>query len=90
MKKYTADERENLSDKLPGIKKSEVKKAEPLPQDLEEGFEPAKKIVRQRTVNGKIQYLVLFQDKSSHWCEEVTNALLEDYLLRKAKHRRSN
>ena len=90
LKKYTADERENLSDKLPGIKKSEVKKAEPLPQDLEEGFEPAKKIVRQRTVNGKIQYLVLFQDKSSHWCEEVTNALLEDYLLRKAKHRRSN
>lgn len=54
-------------------------------------FEPALKILRQRKAKGKIQYLVLFENKESAWCdkENVTEALIKNYILRKRPRRRT-
>jgi len=61
-----------------------------LPND---GFEPAIKILRQRKRNnGKIEYLVLFENKESYWCtkDNVTEALIRDYHLRKRRRKRKH
>jgi len=89
LKAYTVDDREALSNRLPGVKISRVKKAEVQPPEpMPDGFEPAKKILKERTVNGQKQYLVSFYDRTSYWCDSVTNALLQAFRLRKAKRRR--
>ena len=89
LKAYTVDDREALSNRLPGVKISRVKKAEVQPPEpMPDGFEPAKKILKERSVNGQKQYLVLFYDRTSYWCDSVTNALLQAFRLRKAKRRR--
>jgi len=69
LKKYTADYRSKISALLPGVAKdTQPKVTRPVfDKSLTDGFEPAAKILRQKLVGNKKQYLVLFTDKSS-WC----------------------
>jgi len=51
------------------------------------GFEPAIRINRQRIKKGKPEYLVLFTDGSQHWCNAVTQSLLDNFRMRQEKLR---
>jgi len=53
----------------------------------ESGFEPAVRINRQRMKSGKPEYLVLFTDGSQHWCNAVTQSLLDNFRMRQEKLR---
>jgi len=91
LKKYTVDDRSKILARLPGVVKDTPKVTKPvvdksLPPD---GFEPAVKILREKMVDNKKQYLVLFTDKPSWWCDAVSDSLLKEYRLRKAKNRRA-
>ena len=69
---YTADRRANLESRLTGVNRQ--RKTTPVNKIMREsqktdkidqnGYEPAKKILRERTVNKTKQYLVLFTDGS--------------------------
>jgi hypothetical protein len=50
-------------------------------------YEPAIKILRQRTLNGKKQFLVLFANKEKAWADQVTPALLEYFRVCQNKQR---
>ena len=90
LKKYTADDRSKISARLPGVAKDTLSKVTKpvVDKSLPDGFEPAVKILREKLVGNKKQYLVLFIDKSSWWCDAVSDSLLKEYRLRKAKQRR--
>jgi len=63
LKKYTADDRNQLNCRLPGIGKESqvtVAKSQPTDQSGLVGFEPAIRIEREKTSGGKKLYLVLF------------------------------
>ena len=53
-------------------------------------FEPAVKILKQqkRGPNGQMYYLVLFKNKSKHWCDKVTPLLLRSFRLQQAEQRK--
>ena len=53
----------------------------------ESGFEPAVRINRQRMIRGKPEYLVLFRDGSQHWCDAVTQSLLDNFRMRQERLR---
>jgi len=90
LKGYTADDRSKISARLPGVAKyTQPKFTRPVvDKSLPGGFEPAGKILRQMLVGNKKQYLVLFTDKSSWWCDDVNEQLLKGFRLREAKKRR--
>jgi len=50
-------------------------------------YEPAVKILRQRTNNGKKEFLVLFANKEKAWADQVTPALLEYFRICQNKQR---
>ena len=50
-------------------------------------YEPAIKILRQRTLNGNKQFLVLFANKEKAWADQVTPALLEYFRVCQNKQR---
>jgi len=52
------------------------------------GLEPAKRIIRERMQKGKREFLVLFQDGSTYWCDEVTPLLLQKFRLMQARRRK--
>ena len=56
---------------------------------LVDGFEPALKIVQQRTRNKQLEYLVLFSDGSVWWCQDdgVSPQLLRIWRLKQAANR---
>jgi len=51
------------------------------------GYEPALCIKRQRTRNGKIEYLCEFEDRSLWWSRDVSDLLLKNWRLQQAKER---
>jgi len=53
----------------------------------ESGFEPAVRIYRQRIKKGKPEYLVLFKDGNQHWCDAVTQSLLDNFRMRQERLR---
>ena len=55
----------------------------------EAGYEPAIKIIRQRKVDGKIQFLVVFTDRSRYWCDanDCSEQLIKHYRLMQARRR---
>jgi hypothetical protein len=55
-----------------------------------DGFEPALKIIKQRRLRGRLQYLVLFANRESYWCDEqdVTEPLVRFYRLRHKRKRK--
>jgi len=90
LKKYTANERIELDKRLPGVvTKQPVNKA---PESLPPGYEPALRILKQRRNNGKIQYLVQYEDRSCWWSEadDVSSGLLEHYRLKQASMKEKN
>ena len=89
-KRYTATDRSKMNTRLPGVATdTQMKVNQPVVDEaLPPGFEPAIRILRQRTVNKVKQYLVLFQDKSRYWCTDCTPALIKDFRLREARKRR--
>ena len=48
-----------------------VKESQKTDKSDQNGYEPAKKILKERTVNKSKQYLVLFTDGSQYWCSDV-------------------
>ena len=50
--------------------------------------EPAVKVLKQRKNGKTTEYLVLFRDKSRHWCDYITLALFDYY--QKTKQRQRN
>ena len=91
LKLYTADDRDNLIDRLPGLKKrSEVKieRDKPVEDPSLPGFEPALRIVREKRSGKDKQYLVVFADNSRYWCSQVSPALLQEYRVRMSKRKR--
>jgi hypothetical protein len=51
-------------------------------------LEPAIKILKQKKgLNGEMQFLVLFANKSKYWCDRVTPLLLREYRLHQAELR---
>ena len=61
----------------------------PSPEtDTSPEFEPARKIIRERTQKGKKEFLVLFQDGSTFWCDAVTPLLLQKFRLMQARRRK--
>jgi hypothetical protein len=55
-----------------------------------QGFEPAKRIMRQKRTAGQLQYLVQFADNSAYWCQSdgVSEALKSAYHIKQAALRR--
>jgi len=51
-------------------------------------IEPAKRIVQERVLNGRREFLVLFHDNEVYWCSYVTNPLLRDWRLRNSRRNR--
>ena len=51
-------------------------------------LEPAVKILKERVQSGKREFLVLFVNGQSYWCDVVTNALLTEWRLRKKQRRK--
>ena len=45
-------------------------------------FAPAKCIIREKMSNGTHTFLVMFADKSRHWCKSVGDGLLRDFRQR--------
>jgi hypothetical protein len=50
-------------------------------------YEPAIKIIRERTSNGKKDYYVLFADNQKYWADKVTPALLKQFRLNQERYR---
>ena len=57
---------------------------------VEKGAEPAKRILKQRTKNGKTEFLVEFLDKSCYWCDFVSEALLVKRRMEQSRRRSQN
>ena len=55
--------------------------------EMDETMEPALRIIRQRTRNKQVEFLVLFCDKSAYWCSEVTPELLRQFRLKQQEKR---
>ena len=49
---------------------------------------PAIRILKERTRGKQKEFYVLFEDKTKHWCDFVTPALLERYRILQDKRRR--
>ena len=99
LKRYTAN-RTDFTARLPRLVKDEVKSdtknddvvnGDGVKQtdDVPAGFEPALRILKERIRNKQKEYLVLFEDKNSYWCSDVTPALLQNYRLRQARLRKN-
>ena len=56
--------------------------------DTSPEFEPARKIIRERAQKGKKEFLVLFQDGSTFWCDDVTPLLLQKFRFMQARRRK--
>jgi len=92
---YTADRRANLESRLPGVSRQRkttpvnkiVKESQTTDKIDQNGYEPAKKILKERTVNKTKQYPVLFTDGSQFWCTDVNAPLLQEYRIRQARQR---
>ena len=50
-------------------------------------YEPAIKILRERTTKGKKEYLVLFANKQTYWADRVTPQLLKHYRVMQERQR---
>ena len=46
---------------------------------------PALKVIRERRKGQKKEYFVLFEDKSRAWCDELTETLMKNWLITKAR-----
>ena len=56
--------------------------------DVDSSLEPAIKIIAQRKQrNGPFKFLVLFQDKSRHWADEVSDELLKQFRIQQEQRR---
>jgi len=91
LKKYTADDRDKFSRRLPGIGKENqgtIAKSQPTEQFQSDGFELAIRIERVKISGGKKLYLVLFKERSKFWCSEVLHGLLQEYRIPKSRNRR--
>ena len=53
----------------------------------DETMDPALRILRQRTRNKQIEFLMLFCDNSRYWCSEVTPELLRQCRLKQQEKR---
>jgi len=76
-----------LDKRLPGAKPREAILS-PSPAYKSNDWEAALRILRERTVNKKKEWLVLFSDKSQWWCNDVTPELLREFRVRQARRRR--
>jgi len=59
----------------------------PVDEQEVAGMEPALRIVRERMINGKPQWLVLFADKQCYYCDTVSPALLKLWRLSQERRR---
>ena len=50
-------------------------------------FIPAKRVLKQRRNKGKIEYYVLFADKSRAWATELSPALMQRYRMLQERKR---
>jgi len=50
-------------------------------------YEPARKIIRQRQSKNRTKYLVLFRDGTTSWCNDISPALYEHFLLKQETDR---
>jgi len=87
LKEYRVEDRSELDKRLPGAKPREAVLS-PSPVDKSNDWEAALRILRERTVNKKKEWLVLFNDKSQWWCDDVTPALIREFRVRQAKRRK--
>ena len=97
LKRYSTD-RTEFTARLPRLlperdkpttEATEVSRLSRPQQQLQHGFEPAKRILRERMRSGKREYLVLFTDSTRHWCDQVTPLLLQKFRLNQAKQRKA-
>ena len=86
LKEYRVEDRIDLDKRLPGAKPREAILS-PSPVDKSNDWEAALRILRERTVNKKREWLVLFSDKSQWWCSDVTPVLIREFRIRQAKRR---
>jgi len=86
LKEYRVEDRIDLDKRLPGAKPREAILS-PSPVDKSNDWETALRILRERTVNKKKEWLVLFIDKSQWWCSDVTPALIREFRIRQARRR---
>jgi len=86
LKEYRVDDRIDLDKRLPGAKPREALLSPSL-VDKSNDWESARRILRERTVNKKKDWLVLFVDKSQWWCSDVTPALLKEFRILQARIR---
>ena len=56
-------------------------------QNKASDYEPAIKIIRERTSNGKKDYYVLFANNEKYWADRVTPALLKQFRLNQERFR---
>ena len=91
LKLYTADDRDKMIDRLPGLKKRrkvKIERDKPVEDPSLPGFEPALRILREKGTGKKKLYLVVFTDQSRYWCTDVSPALLQEYRVRKSQRKR--
>jgi len=88
LKEYRVEDRIDLDKRLPGAKPREALLS-PSPVDKSNDWEAALRILKERTVNKKREWLVLFSDKSQWWCSDVTPALIREFRrIRQARRNR--
>jgi len=87
LKEYRAEDRIELDKRLPGAKPREAILS-PSPADKSNDWEAALRIIRERTVNKKKEWLVLFSDRSQWWCSDVTPELIREFRVRQTKRRK--
>ena len=65
---------------------------QPPASALQQGFEPALRVERQRKRGQSIEYLILFTDRSRYWCprENVSQSLLSNWAIKRDKRRHRN
>ena len=101
LKPYTADRTDLLARLPPSLPVGRSDGSAPLTdsgtdsgkadEQLPQGCEQAKRILRQKTRNKRMEYFVLFSDGSKAWCDYVTPSLLQHFRLlqeRKRERRR--
>ena len=87
LKVFPVEDRRELDKRLPGAKPREAILS-PSPADKSNDWEAALRIIRERTVNKKKEWLVQFSDRSHWWCDDVTPALIKEFRVRQARRRK--